>query len=831
MLKHYVLQALRSFWRFRITAAVNLVGLVLAVTCFIATYLFLDTIVRSDSYFPKSSRTWVITQELWTSPTSRMIPAFPMAGPPVAKFLRVDFPQLESVARAMGLGQQSAASGDRKMNVFSMAADPQFLKIFDFEFRQGDGSSALDAAHSVILTERTAQRLFGTSRAVGRQILLQNRTEVTVTGVIAAVPQPSHMGDSAGTGELQFDLIVPMALLGDLTGARGPGGGVFDPDSGAWGWDSFYTYVLFPADGSFTPKELIAQLDSFTKRREPKSPVYSVLGAVPVSRITLARLDALFGANTISLATTVSLLDLLILAIACLNYANLAVAIATTRAKEIGVRKVLGASRMHLMRQYLVEAALLAVAAVVVVLVLAVLVIEPLNRALDMNLQLSALLKPELWALVAGLIGAISLIGGAYPALVLSRVRPVEALRAGSVRAGPRFVPTILVGVQFGAASFLLVAALLITHQNRMLQKSGLQVGTDPVVVMGSNLPALGVSYDTLRTQLLRNPGIKSVTSTNSLPWMDGGAHLTVARSVDPGSASDITIYNMIGYDFFQTIGLKLLAGRLLDREHGDDSLAIWAPRPADKPEVNVVIDRALSAVLGWANPNDAVNKVVFGAVSGPTPSLPLRIVGVVETGYPRLVALNSRTNLFAITPSMASIPLVRASRENLPATLSYIDSTWDELAPKAALRRVFMDDLFNLAYQNYARISSVLSGLAMFAFFISVMGLCGLAIHVTSRRQREIGIRKTLGASAKGVVIMLLKDFAKPVLIANVVAWPFAYFLGRAYLNQFVQQVDLTIWPFVLSLVITVGIAWASVGYQALRAAAVKPANVLYAQ
>jgi putative ABC transport system permease protein len=826
MLSHYIVQALRSFWRFRVTAAVNLLGLVLAVVCFIATYLYLDSLLRSDSHFPKSDRTWVMTQELWTSPTSRMIPAFPTSGPPLAAGLRAEFPALEAVARAVPLGSQSAATDDRKTEVLTAAIDPEFLTIFDLTFKAGEPAAAMSSDHSAILTERTAERLFGTTQVLGRRVLLQTRVEVTITGVIAPVPQPSHMGDVAPP-QLAFDLLVPMRLLNDLKTVGGIGVPI-DPERGSWGNDIFYTYVLFPTDRSITPEELIAQLPAFAERRanRPEMPIRSVFGAVPLSHIKLAFWDGLAGGNAVSLATMIFVLDALILAIACVNYANLAVAIATTRTKEIGVRKVLGATSLHLVRQYLVEAVLLGLVAIAIVVVLAMLVIEPINRALSMNFTLASLLKPGLWLMVAALLAAISTMGGLYPALALSRVRPVDALRSGNVRAGPRFVPTVLVGVQFAAASFLLVVALVMAHQNSMLRTQALQAGRDPVVVLRNNVNELNISFDSLRAELLRNPHIKSVSTVDSPPWQSGGSHVTMTPDPDANVAREDTILNQVGQDFFETLGLKVLAGRALDRERGD----VWQTFASSDKEMIIVIDRALASALGWTDPNDAVNKVAYATNWSSSP-VPFRIVGVVEDGYPRLVGPNTASNMYAMVPAIAGMPLIRMSKEDMPGTVKYINSVWDTFAPKASSRLELMDNLFDIAYEQFSDVNKVLNALAGFAFFIAVMGLCGLAIHVTSRRKREIGIRKTLGATVQGVVTMLLIDFAKPVLIANVIAWPFAWFVGRKYMEQFTQRGELTLWPFLLSLVITLGVAWASVGVQALRAATVKPANVLYAE
>jgi putative ABC transport system permease protein len=826
MLKHYVTQALRSFWRFRVTAGVNLLGLVLAVVCFVASYLYIDSLVRSDMHFPKASRTYVLTQELWRN-GSKLIPDYPSAAAPAAAYLRVDFPWFEAVARALPLGTESAATDERKGDVKTVAIDPEFLKIFDFDFKAGEPASAVTSVHSAIITERTAERLFGKGHALGRRILLQNHIEVTVTAVIAAVPQPSHMAEGEGHA-IAFDILVPMQLVKEMKTTAGIGV-VMNPDSQDWGDSWFRTYMLFPTDGTFTPQKFLEQLPAFAQRRANGAGVQitSVLGAVPVSHMALALDEALYGSSAISVTTMIFTLDALILAIACINYANLAVAIATTRAKELGVRKVLGATRLHLMRQCLVEVGLLGVTAVVLVVVLAVLVIEPVNRGLQLNLTFASLLRPQLWLMVAGLIATISFMGGVYPALALSRVRPADALRSGNVNAGPRFVPTILVGVQFAAASFLLVVALVMAQQNRMIQELGLQAGRNSVVVLGNNLGELGISFDTLRDELLRDPNIEAVSSVTAPPWQDGGAHWALARGPEAGAVRQDTIFNPIGYHFFNAMGLKLLAGRVLDHEHSDE-LTRFDELKSGQDE-KVVIDRALATAFGWHDPNEAIGKVTYTTL-GPW-VLPLRIVGVVESGYPRLVGPNTEADMYGLWPSQAGVPIVRVSRQHVLEAVKHIDSTWDGLAPKVQIRRAFMDALFDDAYRSYSRINSTLNGLSVFAFLIAVMGLCGLAIHVTTRRRREIGIRKTLGATVGGVVTMLLIDFAKPVLIANLIAWPFAWLVGRQYIEKFTQRSEITIWPFVLSLVITVGVAWASVALQAMRAATLKPANVLYAE
>src|SRR6185295_1174737 len=222
------------------------------------------------------------------------------------------------------------------------------------------------------------------------------------------------------------------------------------------------------------------------------------------------------------------------------------------------------------------------------------LLVPSVNRAFGLEFRVASLLQPQLWALVLLLLALISLIGGAYPALVLSRVRPVEALRAGSVRAGPRFVPTVLVGVQFAAASFLLVSALLMMNQNRDVRRQGVRVDRDPVVVISNDLRELKVSFEAVRAELLRDPHIKSVSASASPPWQSGGTHQVLAAAVDPGAPQETTILNLVSYDFFPTLGMKILAGRTLDREHGDELGNFWIP-PSPGKELRIVVDRSLA--------------------------------------------------------------------------------------------------------------------------------------------------------------------------------------------------------------------------------------------
>ena len=821
MLEHYFVTALRNFWLFRLTTAVNLLGLALGLVCFIVTYLYIDSLLKSDMHYANASRIYVITEELWINPAERTIPAFPTAAAGTAKYLRADFPALEAVARALPLGPLAAATDDRKLTPFLAGVDPEFLRIFNLPFIGGNPRRALDAPHSIMLSEAMARGLFGTTHAVGRHVILQNNVDVTVTGVFSSLRQPSHFGDTERAG-LRFEGLVPMALVKSLQSAT-MFGTPADPDMDMWGADTYFTYALLPADGSLTPGEFIAGLKTFGAKHVPKQDLIAVFGAVPVSRIALSSLEALFGGGRASITTSVFLLDALVLAIACLNYANLALAVASTRAREIGMRKVMGAGSLHLIGQYALEVLLLSALALLLVLIGVALAIAPLNHTLGMSLRLESLADPSLWLLVVLLLVGVCVVGGAFPAIALSRVRPMQALRAGAIRAGPRFVPTLLVGVQFAAASFLLVITLLMLDQDRFLQRRAASLDRDPYVAISNDTGALKIDLETLRRELLNSGSIKSVTGAVTPPWQNGGSHFLVRRGGALSSAPITTLMDPVSYDFFSTVGIGLLAGRTFDRQHADES-------NGGTRTPNVIVDRALAGELGWPNPGDAVGKVILDRFSADN-SAPheLRVIGVVENGYPRLIGPNTDSNLYMLSPTEARVPIIRIARQDIKGAMAHIEAVWDRLAPRAPLKLQFADELFGQAYSNFSDISRILAALAGFALVIALMGLFGMAIHVTSRRRREIGIRKTLGASAPRVVFMLLRDFAKPVVIANLLVWPLAFLAGRIYLNLFVERVPLTPWPFLMSLIAAVVIAWLTVGGQALRAAAVRPGQVLH--
>jgi putative ABC transport system permease protein len=515
------------------------------------------------------------------------------------------------------------------------------------------------------------------------------------------------------------------------------------------------------------------------------------------------------------------------------NYANLATARAARRVREIGVRKVLGASPAQIVTQSLLEAGLFTIAASIAALAVFALAQPLVKRLLGAELGTTFFTSLGVWPALATVIVCVTLAAGAYPAFVLSRVRPVSAITTGQARLGSPFFSTVLVGAQFAVASFLLIAVAVMTMQNDHMRSSALRGLQDQLLVVENPARKTNVPATTLRDRLSALPQVRGVTELRAMPWQFQMS-IALSASPDPASAQHTVRTHQIGFDFFSVFSVPVVAGRVFDRDHGEDAVqprSVPASSDSEPMPQNVVVDRQFVTVLGFASPADAVGKLVYRpmpqAASFRPP--PFRLIGVVEDRSFSLFKLpnGAAGDMYELQPNLG-ITVARIAAADVGSALARIDADWKQLAPNVAPIRRFYDDAFERSYAGYERTSQLFSTLAAMAFGICVAGLFGMAIFVAGRRRREIGVRKTLGATTAQMISLLLAGFSRPVLIANLIAWPAGYLAARTYLNRFGEAIPLTLWPFVLSAAITLAIASLAVLGQTVRAARTTPAEVL---
>lgn len=823
MLAHYLTLAGRNFRRQPISTAVSILTLSLGLVSFMMAYAVVLHWHRSDAQFANADRTYIITPSLEFNDGEIRTGPFPRTNEHYAQYLKTDFPELEAVARAYPSGDVSASTGERALRLFRLIVDPEFLDIFDLPFVSGDPHEALSKPRSVVLTQDTATKLFGDEDPMGKHLTLAGHVDTTVTGVVERLPSYSHLGE--------VDFYASWDVWHAIRVARNPN--FKDPPESWFNGYCCTTYALLPKDGSLTAARFLRGLEDFAKRRvDPEdlgSGRFSV-GAVPLSGYRIASLDSALlsrASEYLSVTTILLVLGGLILGVACINYASLATARAARRAKDVGLRKVVGATRTQIASQYLFESALLVTAAVALAALMLLAAAPALKHSVEIDLLPTAFTSMRFYVFLVLLVGFVTICAGAYPAFVLSSARTVEALRVGQMRAGPRRLSRLLVGLQFVVAGFLLVAVIVMYSQNYDLRRTGLGRFSDPVLVIDNASALTGVDSETLKTELLKLPQVTAVAQGQS-PF-GGGVSLGIfSRSPEAGAATRSAFPNAVGIGYFSLLDIKTLAGRVFDRDH-DDVIPQQGPDP-NKP-INIVVDRTLAQDLGFARPDDAVGQIIYAPPTlrapGTRPSQLLRIIGVVEDTPLHIYSGGLHSNYFFVVPVLELV-LARIKHDDVPGALRAIDTMWERLRPGFPASRRFLDEIFDQSYKVFSRINLLFTTLAVIAIIIAIVGLLGLAAQVANRRIHEIGIRKTLGARAREIARMLLTDFTRPVVIANLIAWPLAYIGASAYLSVFMHRIALTPLPFVASLLLTTSIAASVVARQAFSAARVRPAAVL---
>ena len=820
MLVHFLRVAGRSFLARKLHTFVNVLGLALGFTCFIGAYVFVHYVRNADQHFSNADRIHVVFQR--SSVEALALDDVQVAGRSssrLAQQLRIDLPELEAVARATTTRELVVSNGDNRSFRRVQYAEPSFLEIFGFDFLYGSNEAAAEHVRSAILTQQAALAMFERADVVGESIELSDGESIAISGVISAIPTPSHLGESIFSAG--FEVLVTSAVPEDMVSSAETSFGE------QWEWlsPSVYTYVMLPADRRLSIEGLNQYLAGLGSRQVDPAAGRIELDARPVSHVVAEDVDELFWNDyPVSVTGLILLLGATVLAIASVNFVNLATAAVTQRTREVAIRKIVGASRMQVVLQYLIEAALTAAFALCLALVALRLALPAINSATQSELSIPWSI--EFGWLLIGIVVACGLLVGIYPALLLGRMRPTQALRASGGGTGSHIFRSVLITAQFTAASFLVIFMLVVQQQNAELREAGLHFVDDPFVVLEDTPDDVGVDAETLRSALLQSPAILDVTGANSLPWeaMVGGT--SYSRSLDTAVEAVFTQQRRVTFDYFDVLGLRLLAGMpftvqrqaLLD----DDPDSFEGRR-------QVVLDPAAVEQFGWSNPSDAVGQVIYSPAGLAAESrVPVDVIGVV--GRPPFEFLGWGFEAFAyeMVPSNGAYPIIRIASNAVGPALSHIDSVWQQLVPHSPIRREFVDVRFQAVYGFFETINRGLVAMAGLGLGVAAMGLFGIAVFVTGRRRSEVGIRKTMGASATRIAVELLRDFSKPVIVTTILAWPLGFMAATAYLSTFVQRAELGPEPFLASLGLTILVALVAVASQVIAAAKTQPARVL---
>lgn len=793
MLGNQIAIALRHMSRYRGYTAINVLGLAAGMICAILIFLYVRYELSYDRYHEKADRIYRVTlNDSARSPRE--------LGP----MLQADFPEIQHFVRMLPtIGTWIMKHDDRvyyEKNVYWV--NNELFDVFTLPLVQGDPDHALEAPYTVVISEDTARKYFGDEDPMGKTIIADNGYMLlNVTGVMENIPENSHF---------HADFVISLASGYDKFGWSGY------PE--VWYTTLFYTYIVLPE--GHPPSETQQKLPGFVERHVDASYLEDLdrfeLTLQPVTDIHLySHLEHEHGANTdVTYVYILIAIGLFILVIASVNYVNLSTAQFVHRAREIGMRKVLGASRGQLIRHCLGESVLMAILALSTALA-AVYVIAPyFNALLGQPIASTQALHPLWWLALPVIAILIGLLSGAYPALVFSSMRAIPGLKEGRpYLPGGAWSRKILVVFQFAVSTALIIGTGILFSQLNFIQNKKLGFEKDQVIVIPT-VEQVAINYQPWKDVLLQYPGVEGVSQAITLPGLFGAVGRSSTGTMQRVEDPDHVRHGVQGFqaavDFVETMGMELLAGRSHRGAFRNDTE--WE---------NIVINEAALRVLGWERPEEAVGQQIRFA-SGYTHS----VVGVVRDFHFR--TLHQEIEPLVLFHGTGLHLVIRIRPEDLRSTLAYIEEAWSDFFPDFPIAYTFLDEDIGRQYRNEMRIGNFFGVFALVAVFLTGLGLVALVSFTAERRTREIGIRKALGASVRRLLGMLSAEFVVLVFVANIVAWPAAWLIMGRWLDNFAYRIEMGWGIFFASAVAALLISVATIGYHMIRAALANPADVL---
>ena len=805
MISNYLKIALRNLLRQKSYSLINIVGLAVGIACCIVIMLYVQDELSYDRFNANAARIYrptLVGKINGHDIVSASSPAD--MGPTLLK----ELPEVIAYTRMRNFGTAILSCGDKAFseNRF-MEVDSSFFDVFTVHFLEGSSKTSLTQPNSVVLTASMGKKYFGRTDPIGKTLTLNKTLSWTVTGVVEDWPRNSHF---------KFDFLGALSTFGD---SRNP----------TWLSNNYYTYLLLQKGVNLADfhKKLD---DEVTKYASPqlKSSAGMTLeqfraagnsygyALQPLASIHLySHLDYELEPNSDSVYVYIfSAIAFAILLIACVNFINLATARSEKRAREVGIRKTLGSDRSRLVGQFLAESILLSIISVVLAVVLVELALPFINQLAgkQMNLNLTGGFLPALQLLLFA--AAVGIMAGSYPAFYLSSFNPVEVLaKDARGRSGKSLLRSGLVVFQFAVSIILLVGTLVIYAQLRYMQAKDLGFDKEQLIVI-DRANDLSGRLKAFEDELRSNASIVSVTNSTAVPGRQrgDGAYVLVGTS---GNQLEDLREMLCDYDFAGTYRLPMLEGRFFSREHLSDTAAVV---------VNAAVEKTYHAT-----------NVSGRYLTSPGPTLKdakqFQIIGVTkdfnfqslhDPVHPLVIHFLTGNNF------VGYFLTVRIKPGNIDGTLSFLNETWKKYAGNEDFTWNFLDQNLTSLYAAEQRTSTIAAVFSALAIFVACIGLLGLAAFVTERRTKEIGIRKVLGASVSEILRLLSTQFAKWVLIANVIAWPVAYYVMDKWLQDFAYRVNIGLWVFVVSGASALIVSFLAVGVYAIGAATTNPVEAL---
>ena len=813
MIKNYFKIALRNLWKNKGYSAINIFGLAIGLaTCLLIT-LYVTNELSYDRYNEKADRIYRINSDLrFGGSDLHMVMTSDMMG----QLIKKDYPQVEEYTRMYtSSGEKLVKKGNEFITEGNVAnVDSTFFNVFTLPAISGDPKTALNDPNTVVVTESTAKKYFNSTDILGKSVEVKEGEKIIpykVTAVIKDIPAASHFN---------FDFMFSMKNVnyqwGQLTSHNfitylllKPGA---DPKVLESKFDDYITGYVIPFVKQFIK---IDNIDEF--RKAGNKIHYSLM---PLTKIHLYS-DYTYEpspSGNIQYVYIFSLVAIFILIIACINFMNLSTARSANRAKEVGIRKVLGTGRKTLVNQFLVESTITAFISLAIAVVIAYFVLPLFNDIAAKSLSVKDLLNIKILPFLILVPVVVGLLAGSYPAFFLSGFKPIVVLK-GNVNTGFKKsnLRNFLVVFQFATSIILIIGTIIVYSQLHYIQTAKLGYNKDQVLIIDGAY-ALNKNITAFKNEVLGMQGVSSGTISSFLPVTNSSRNdntYSTEAVMSTKTGIDMQTWG-IDYDYIKTMGMEIVQGRNFSKDFGSDSSAM-------------LITETTAKLIGY---NDPVGKVLYAPsnTDGDNSLHPVKIIGVVKDFHFESMrqGIGPLCMMLRTSTGLASFKITTTDIKGL---VHQVENKWKALAPGMPFSYRFLDDSFNDMYRSEQRAGTIAIVFAVLAVLIACLGLFGLVTYMAEQRTKEIGIRKVLGASVNNVVVMLSKDFLLLVLLASVIAFPVAWWAMHKWLQDYVYRINIGWWVFAVAGMIALFIALVTVSFQAIKAALANPVSSLRTQ
>jgi putative ABC transport system permease protein len=797
MFRNYFKISIRNLFKQKLYAAINIGGLAVGLTCFILIFLFVQHELSYDRCYENADRIYRINYQ-YQPDELHYYPGMEYSASTPANMGSTLIQEFPEVVAATAIDKQTALIGFDEEDHYleeGFLVDPHFLEVFNYDFIAGNPTTALDEPKSIVLTESLASRIFGSTDALGKTVIYQNgnffgakaveqdKHPYTVTAVIKDPPENISF---------QFTFIASILSKKSYNEAI---------NRSTWGGKSLFTFIVLSdeSDPQNIEEKLAGALEKYTE--EDQKYALQPLNEIYLQSNVKDDLGLQGSPKYIYLFSAIALIVLLL---ACANYMNLAIARSVNRAKEVGLRKVIGAMRRQLIFQFLGESILITFLALILALGMTLLVLPIFSNVIERSLTLSfsenKILLPGLFILVL----VVGLISGSYPALYMSSLRPFLVLK-GKIenRAKGINLQKSLLVLQYAVSIILVIGSIVIYRQLQFIQNKELGYEKDHIITIASRDNNVQDKFDIIRDELLQNPQIIAVTKSGQLPTNIRGYY--PLREINDSTKDATLMYrSLVYYDFLEVFGIQLIAGRDFSREIRSDMSNVC------------MINETAAKALGWT-PEEAIGEEI-----GAFP-----VIGIVKDFHMHSMHEPIQPLILILEYRRGTNISLKVRPEQISETIVFIEKTFKKYSPYP-LEYSFLDDRFDELYKSEMKLGGIFGFFTVLSILIASLGIFGMAAFSTGQRTKEIGIRKVLGATFRSIMLLLSKDYLMLVVMAFFIVLPFAWYIIDQWLQDFAYKINIEWWIFALAGILTLLIAYLAIGYQSIKAAFINPVDSL---